>query len=228
MRRLLAIALVASSIAVSTELRAAPCTLGVSPFTDVPLNAIFCGDALWLRNAGVTIGCGTGTTYCPDDSVTRAQMALFMNRLANTLTQDTIVVSPLGFTGDLDSGGVITCLSPQYVVPANRTRRLFSNALASVTIVTNGPAGAFATMEMNTDGGPFQAVGNVLIEMPGNQRTQISVLGGGGVSGGSGVRLTPGSTYQWRVRFARQGGTTGDVTDVQCQLKIELPVDPVP
>jgi hypothetical protein len=36
----------------------------------------------WLVDAGVTAGCGDGSNYCPDDAVTRAQMATFMHRLS--------------------------------------------------------------------------------------------------------------------------------------------------
>ena len=36
----------------------------------------------FVKDAGVTIGCQDGTVYCPDDPVTRAQMATFMMRLA--------------------------------------------------------------------------------------------------------------------------------------------------
>lgn len=36
----------------------------------------------WLVDAGVTAGCGDGSDYCPDDPVTRSQMATFMHRLS--------------------------------------------------------------------------------------------------------------------------------------------------
>lgn len=61
-----------------------PCT-GESPFTDVPADASYCTNTEWLRNRGITIGC-TATTYCPDDPVTRASMALFLNRLGQVIT----------------------------------------------------------------------------------------------------------------------------------------------
>jgi len=47
-------------------------------FTDVPANAF---GAAWIERLaaeGITAGCGTGATYCPDASVTRAQMAVFL------------------------------------------------------------------------------------------------------------------------------------------------------
>lgn len=55
-----------------------------SLFTDVDDgNAHFKGIE-FLKNSGVSIGCGDGTTFCPDDPVTRAQMGTFMYRLSGT------------------------------------------------------------------------------------------------------------------------------------------------
>lgn len=36
----------------------------------------------FVADTGVTAGCGDGSDYCPDEPVTRAQMATFMHRLA--------------------------------------------------------------------------------------------------------------------------------------------------
>jgi hypothetical protein len=49
-------------------------------FTDVLASSPFCPDVTWLKTYGVTKGC-TATTFCPNDSVTRLQMAAFMHRL---------------------------------------------------------------------------------------------------------------------------------------------------
>ena len=56
-----------------------------SVFTDVFITDSFCPAVQWLRNRNITLGC-TATAYCPGNSVTRAQMALFMNRLGIALT----------------------------------------------------------------------------------------------------------------------------------------------
>ena len=60
----------------------------VSLFTDVPDTHIFVDDINWMKTAGVTQGCGDGTTYCPEDDVTRGQMAAFMHRLATKRVVD--------------------------------------------------------------------------------------------------------------------------------------------
>jgi hypothetical protein len=57
-----------------------PCT--TSPFADVPCSSPFAPFIVELRNRGVTAGC-TPTLYCPTDTVTRAQMAIFLVRAFN-------------------------------------------------------------------------------------------------------------------------------------------------
>ena len=49
------------------------------PFTDVPLTSPYADWITMLRTLGITAGCGP-STYCPDDPVTRAQMAVFVVR----------------------------------------------------------------------------------------------------------------------------------------------------
>jgi hypothetical protein len=51
----------------------------LSDFTDVPAAHLFHGVVERLARFGVTAGCGGGN-YCPADSVTRAQMAVFLIR----------------------------------------------------------------------------------------------------------------------------------------------------
>ena len=54
--------------------------LAAHQFADVPNSNIFHGDIDALVDAGITAGCG-GSNYCPNQAVTRGQMAAFMNRL---------------------------------------------------------------------------------------------------------------------------------------------------
>ncbi len=53
-------------------------TAATPPFTDIS-DSTFYDDIVWLWNAGITKGC-TATTFCPDDPVTRGQMAAFLVR----------------------------------------------------------------------------------------------------------------------------------------------------
>ncbi|MDJ0665290.1 MAG: S-layer homology domain-containing protein [Acidimicrobiia bacterium] len=52
-------------------------------FTDVPDNHVFHTDIAWIAVAGITKGCNPAegnTKYCPNDLVTRGQMAAFLDR----------------------------------------------------------------------------------------------------------------------------------------------------
>ena len=73
-----------------------------SLFRDVASNGVHAPNIGALAEAGVTSGCESGL-FCPDSSITRAQMATF---LANALDLDTSS-SKAGF-GDVPSGGVHT------------------------------------------------------------------------------------------------------------------------
>lgn len=59
-------------------------------FTDVPDSNLFHDDIGWLADAGVTLGCNppTNDRFCPDDNVTRGQMAAFMHRLSDNQVVD--------------------------------------------------------------------------------------------------------------------------------------------
>lgn len=53
-------------------------------FDDVDSDSVFVADIQWMKDNGITNGCNppANTNFCPDDSVTRQQMAAFMRRLA--------------------------------------------------------------------------------------------------------------------------------------------------
>ena len=57
-------------------------------FTDVPTSAFYHSAATSLKTAGITNGCGVDT-FCPDDPVTRGQVAVFMNRALPRTNQST-------------------------------------------------------------------------------------------------------------------------------------------
>jgi hypothetical protein len=67
----------------------APCVNGhTANFTDVPCPgnpSLFADFIEQLRSDGITLGCGAGA-YCPNDAVTRAQMAIFIERSLGNFT----------------------------------------------------------------------------------------------------------------------------------------------
>ncbi len=89
----LIIALIVLSIVVATPLA----VMAAASFVDVPDTHTFSNDIQWLADAGVTKGCNppANDRFCPDDNVTRAQMAAFMHRLADSQAVDAGTVQGL-------------------------------------------------------------------------------------------------------------------------------------
>ena len=80
----------------------------VHQFSDVADSNVHAPAIDWLADAAVTTGCGDGSTFCPDDPVTRAQMASFMHRLSGNAGTDPSVVAASAGTADFatDAGTV--------------------------------------------------------------------------------------------------------------------------
>jgi hypothetical protein len=76
-----AVALLAGVLLIPTAVYAAG-----GAFTDDD-TSVFENDINWMADNGITTGC-TPSTYCPDDNVTRGQMAAFMHRLATKKVVD--------------------------------------------------------------------------------------------------------------------------------------------
>jgi hypothetical protein len=90
-------------------------SLGQSPksctgrFADVPVEHVFCGFIEKLADLGITGGCG-GSNFCPDDSVTRGQMAVFIeaalgnvpNTCSGSRFTDVTVSTVGGFCGFIE------------------------------------------------------------------------------------------------------------------------------
>lgn len=70
-KTLLALALVATG-AIADPV---PC----GGFVDVQQGGELCNATEWMKNRGITLGCAPGY-YCPNDVVTRGQLALFLRR----------------------------------------------------------------------------------------------------------------------------------------------------
>jgi hypothetical protein len=94
----------------------APC----GGFIDVIPSDIFCNAGEWLRNRGVTTGC-TATQFCATQTVTRAQMALFMQRLGDAISPAIYSDNVLG-TGPLNADNrPHVCTTPAFP-PTNYPR----------------------------------------------------------------------------------------------------------
>lgn len=79
-------------------------TLGLSPvdadqFDDIDHTGSHRRNINAVAKAGVTQGCGDGSAYCPDDFVTRAEMATFLKRAFDTPRLDDGPFSDIDGTG---------------------------------------------------------------------------------------------------------------------------------
>ena len=105
-------------------------------FTDIDEASAFCADVQWIRNRAVTLGCSP-TAYCPDNAVTRLQMAVFMSRLGKALQP--AYLSTYQYVSSIDnSGGDRLC---QLDAPAAGHARV----AASTSAMIQYAAGAGAT-----------------------------------------------------------------------------------
>jgi hypothetical protein len=152
-RQLAALAAIAAAPLLSAPAAAAPC----AGFTDMddtsPITGPFCNNVSWIANRNVTLGC-TATLYCPQDNVTRLQMAAFMQRLGDALTPT--MIAQFGPTGaiDLDAGFASplshVCRTPAYLVEDYPRRAVIQ---ANFSGLSDNPLSAFGTATYSTDGG---------------------------------------------------------------------------
>ena len=202
----------------ATSAHASPCG-GPSAFPDVAQGDSFCSDVIWLRNANVTLGCGNGTNFCPGLPVTRGQMALFMQRLARATTPGIgFVESSTLDTGDLDTTGYQLCETPGVHGARTVANDRYWHGEGNVSIRTNGTADVQVRLTWSINGDPFQTAHEriPLVTVPANTWTTAHVMMG------LGELIAPGNTYDFRLELFRAAGssTTGELTDIRCQLKI--------
>lgn len=75
------ITLVAATAVATAALVAPVAAMVAQQFRDVPVDGVHAEAIAWLAGTGVTAGCDTGT-FCPNDTVSRAQLASFLYRLS--------------------------------------------------------------------------------------------------------------------------------------------------
>jgi hypothetical protein len=114
-----------------------------SPFTDIA-GTTFEADIEWLFAEGITRGC-TATTYCPDDPVTRGQMASFLVRMFHLpATTTDYFTDDNGTTHEQDidrlaaSGITVGCTATTFCPKANVRRDEMAAFLARAIPLTAG------------------------------------------------------------------------------------------
>lgn len=135
---------------------AAPTAVWAShQFVDVPDSHVFHDDIAWLADNGVTLGCNPpdNDRFCPDEEVTRGEMAAFMRRLAEGGVVD--AGSMGGLTAEQLGGTHVGNAIFDEAIPGEVGKELFN-----VEIIAPRGGGALtmtADVAVTTDGGggPF-------------------------------------------------------------------------
>lgn len=113
-------------------------------FGDVPSGHVFHDDIAWLADQGITRGCNppANDAFCPDQPVTRGQMAAFMHRLADNLGTGGATARVSGAEGP-----------PRLLTEDNWTTLVSTtiSAPSAGAVLIDGGASLF--VENNSDGG---------------------------------------------------------------------------
>ena len=128
-------------------------------FGDVPASSPFCQHIEWIRNRGVTLGCGDGSVYCPNDTVTRLSMAAFLRRLGDALTPVDLPLVVAAGTVQTPSLGPVLCQTADYLV-ASFPRRAYVIATAILSAPSAAGINVSAQVVYSTNGGAWTPIPN--------------------------------------------------------------------
>jgi hypothetical protein len=203
-----AFVLAAAVAACSGAVSAAPC----AGFTDVDSTDNFCPNVEWIKNRKVTFGC-TATLYCPNEPVSRLQMAGFMNRLGTALTPQILQVNEVPGALDLDLSPVVCQTAPQSI--ADFPRRALIDATFSGTAATGVDVAMRVVWSVN-GGASWQNVSSALgiTFVPSSQWSSVSDLGT--------LDLGVGVTALFGVRVSRSGAGSVDLSGSRCLLRVSI------
>lgn len=206
MRRCLVRTAVAGMLAFSSASAVgAPC----AGFSDVQDTDSFCTAVEWLKNRSITLGCAAGA-YCPGDVVSRASMALFLNRLGTALTPRLEFVEAALGAVDPDASPT---LCPTVQIPSTAYPR---QALVSVAFggQSAGDLGYAARAMVSTDNGTsWNSLTN-----PANDIRESVVGAAWTNTAASGVYAIPATqSVRFAVGVARYSGAS-DFTQARCHV----------
>ena len=200
------------AIGFSTALQAAPCA-GFPDVDDTVVGTAFCQNVEWIKNRKVTAGCAGGINYCPNDPVSRLQMAAFMNRLGTALT-------PLLVRAEVASGALVLNNTPVVCATAEQLIEDFPRrAFVDVSLSATAPTGVDIALQgvYSTNNGaswtPLSAVQS-LVSVPAAQWGQASDIGT--------LDLNVGQSVRFGVQVARNGAGSVDLSDSRCLLRAQI------
>lgn len=197
-------------------------------FSDVASDASFCQATIWLRNRGITTGCTT-TQYCPDGLLTRAQMALFMNRLGKALAPETLhkqaLLQNLVLPNENTPPGLLVCSTNDFATGGYARTAQFTGSYAAypnlLPVVING------YWRYSTDSGAtWNYVGNWQVDV----FPAPAVANQGGVANSTvlapTLSLAPNSNYRFGLFV--NGGSNDNIqaSILVCSIQVTILTPP--
>jgi len=171
-------------------------------FPDVPNNSFAHDAASVIADRGITFGCGGGD-YCPDDFVTREEMAAFLERSMRVLTPKIIMI-----TGTFDKTNKTGRCK---IVPWNRPYESQALVIGSLSMWSNA---ALSSVDGRVQ---YRVNGGNWVNMRGDatitDSTSSSSFEYSAAPLNGGIAMGPGLNYEFSVKVNYGGPNTG-----VCQL----------
>lgn len=120
-----------------------------------------CPAVEWVKNRSITLGCSGTTQYCPAGNVTRAQMALFMQRLGGVLSPTVRRNAQTFGTSTLPASptSLGTCAT-DLLDPAPYPRQVLANSTVNLLATGGGPVSVRTFIMASSNGGSTYTVMN--------------------------------------------------------------------
>lgn len=183
---------------------------GCVGFADVNAQDPFCRNVEWIRNRAITLGCQVGR-YCPTGTVTRLQMAAFLNRLGTALQPEMLFVESASGALDVDAGPVV-CGSGDYAVAGFPRTAAVDGVLMGASAAD---LGLDAQVVASTNGGAHWSplAGAMPASVSSGHWSNVRVL--------AGRDLAVGETLRFGISVGRGSGSA-DLTDSRCILRVRI------
>lgn len=162
-------------------------------FSDVPTSAFYHTAVDWIVARAITAGCAVGL-YCPDNAVTRGQMAVFLQKEGLALTPIFIGSQQEGFAPITWSAQPNLCQTPDHT--PSFPQRAFLTAHASVQSPAAGPTDWAHNVYYSTTGGStWLPTGNFPMRVTSGAGEYAHT--GGAVT----LDLAAGTSYRFAIHF---------------------------
>lgn len=192
-------------------------------FTDIsaspPGDPELCASVEWMKNRGVTLGCGGGL-YCPNNNVLRSEMARFMKRLGDKLTPEFVrkrdTPPAPNFTATQN-----VCATDPIAVAAYPRRAIVRGMLNLFT--PNGGMDIEARIVYSTDGINWQTPATMDGFAYGTLYDTFSPAMDITLNPYNAIDMDTVSTYQFAIQAIKKGATgSGTIANVYCENLVQI------